>query len=357
MKTYIKFLINLFTFSFFKVFFIFFGIILIINILEQVDFFKNIELNFIYLVFLSFLNTPSVIFEILPFIFLISTQIFFISLIDKNELEVFKYNGLNNFKIIKIISTYSFILGLIFVVIFYNISSVLKNSYLIIKNKHTNDSKYQAVITENGLWIKDHINNNTNIINADKVEGNFLLKVFISQFDNNFQIIRTIQSKKVDISDTNWKVFNPIISEENNSYNYDQITVKSNFDLKKINSLFSNLSSLSFIDLIKLRKSYKQLNYSLIDIDSHIIKIITYPVYLTLMTIFSALIMFSIGFQKNTIFKIVIGILVSVIIYYINYFFNILGTSEKIPLILSILLPLSILLIINFVSIIKLNDK
>ncbi len=357
MKTYIKFLINLFTFSFFKVFFIFFGIILIINILEQVDFFKNIELNFIYLVFLSFLNTPSVIFEILPFIFLISTQIFFISLIDKNELEVFKYNGLNNFKIIKIISTYSFILGLIFVVVFYNISSVLKNSYLIIKNKHTNDSKYLAVITENGLWIKDHINNNTNIINADKVEGNFLLKVFISQFDNNFQIIRTIQSKKVDISDTNWKVFNPIISEENNSYNYDQITVKSNFDLKKINSLFSNLSSLSFIDLIKLRKSYKQLNYSLIDIDSHIIKIITYPVYLTLMTIFSALIMFSIGFQKNTIFKIVIGILVSVIIYYINYFFNILGTSEKIPLILSILLPLSILLIINFVSIIKLNDK
>ena len=357
MKTYIKFLINLFTFSFFKVFFIFFGIILIINILEQVDFFKNIELNFIYLVFLSFLNTPSVIFEILPFIFLISTQIFFISLIDKNELEVFKYNGLNNFKIIKIISTYSFILGLIFVVIFYNISSVLKNSYLIIKNKHTNDSKYLAVITENGLWIKDQINNNTNIINADKVEGNFLLKVFISQFDNNFQIIRTIQSKKVDISDTNWKVFNPIISEENNSYNYDQITVKSNFDLKKINSLFSNLSSLSFIDLIKLRKSYKQLNYSLIDIDSHIIKIITYPVYLTLMTIFSALIMFSIGFQKNTIFKIVIGILVSVIIYYINYFFNILGTSEKIPLILSILLPLSILLIINFVSIIKLNDK
>ena len=357
MKTYIKFLINLFTFSFFKVFFIFFGIILIINILEQVDFFKNIELNFIYLVFLSFLNTPSVIFEILPFIFLISTQIFFISLIDKNELEVFKYNGLNNFKIIKIISTYSFILGLIFVVVFYNISSVLKNSYLIIKNKHTNDSKYLAVITENGLWIKDQINNNTNIINADKVEGNFLLKVFISQFDNNFQIIRTIQSKKVDISDTNWKVFNPIISEENNSYNYDQITVKSNFDLKKINSLFSNLSSLSFIDLIKLRKSYKQLNYSLIDIDSHIIKIITYPVYLTLMTIFSALIMFSIGFQKNTIFKIVIGILVSVIIYYINYFFNILGTSEKIPLILSILLPLSILLIINFVSIIKLNDK
>ena len=46
MKTYIKFLINLFTISFFKIFFIFFGIILITGILEQVEFFKEIKINF-----------------------------------------------------------------------------------------------------------------------------------------------------------------------------------------------------------------------------------------------------------------------------------------------------------------------
>ena len=57
-------------------------------------------------------------FEILPFVFLISTQIFFINLLEKNELEVFKYSGLNNFKIIKIISAYSFILGLILIIFF-----------------------------------------------------------------------------------------------------------------------------------------------------------------------------------------------------------------------------------------------
>ena len=200
MKTYIKFLINLFTISFFKVFFIFFGIILITNILEQADFFRNIELNFIYLIFLSFLNTPSIVFEILPFIFLIGTQIFFISLINKNELEIFKYSGLNNYKIIIIIGTYAFILGLIFVVFFYNVSSILKNSYLVIKNKYTVDSKYLAVVTENGLWMKDEINNQVNIINANKIENDFLLDVFISQFDKNFEIIKTIQSEKVNIS-------------------------------------------------------------------------------------------------------------------------------------------------------------
>jgi len=78
---------------------------------------------------------------------------------------------------------------------------------------------------------------------------------------------------------------------------------------------------------------------------------------LTLMTIFSAIIMFNIGYQKKSTFKITLGILISVVIYYINYFFNVLGTSEKIPLLLSISMPLIILSIINFTSIIKLNEK
>ena len=357
MKTYLKFLISLFNKCFFKVFSIFFIIILILNIFEQVEFFKNERLNLLYLVFLSFLNTPSIIFEILPFIFLLTAQLFFLQLIENNELEIFKYNGLDNIKIIKILGIYSFILGLIFIIIFYNISSVLKNSFLLIKNSYTNDDKYLAVITENGLWIKDQINNNINIINANKVDNEFLVDVSITQFNKDFKILRIIKSNKVDISSYEWIVIKPKILENDESSFQDQIKLMSNFDLKKINSLFSNLYSLSIIDLINLKKSYKSLNYSLIDLNSHLYKIIIYPVYLSLITIFAAIIMLNIGYGKNTFFTITYGIFLSVIIYYINYFFNILGTNEKIPLFLSIILPLIILSIINFTSIIKLNEK
>jgi len=357
MKTYIKFLIKLFSVSFIKIFIIFFVVILITNILEQVEFFKEIKLNFTYLIFVSFLNTPSIIFEVLPFIFLISTQVFFINLLEKNELEVFKYSGLDNLKIIKIISTYSFILGLILIIIFYNIAALLKNSYIVIKNEYSKDQKYLAVVTNNGLWIKDEIENNISIINANKVNNNLLLDVLITQFDKNFDILRVIKSEKVDISSTEWKIFNPLILKRNITTSPSEIRIISNFDLEKINSLFSNLSSLTILDLFKLKKSYKSLNYSVVEIDSHLYKIISFPIYLTLITIFSAIIMFNIGHQKNFFFNIVLGVLLSVIIYYINYFINILGVSEKIPLILSIFLPLIILSIINFTSIIKINEK
>ena len=112
------------------------------------------------------------------------------------------------------------------------------------------------------------------------------------------------------------------------------------------------------IDLIKLRKNYKSLNYSVVDIDSHFYRVISYPIYLTLITIFSSIIMFNIGYQKNSIFKITLGIFISVLIYYINYFFNeninylyIASSAAKTSL------PLIILSIINFTSIIRLNEK
>ena len=357
MKTYIKFLINLFNTSFIKIFTIFFVIILITNILEQAEFFKDIDLSFLYLVFLSFLNTPSVLFEILPFIFLLSTQIFFIHLIDKNELGVFKYSGLDNLKIIKILGSYSFILGIVLVIFFYSGSSILKSSYLLIKNSYSEDNKYLAVITENGLWIKDEINDEINIINASKVNNEFLLNVSITRFNKDFNVVEILQSEKIDITSKDWIVFKPIILKDSSQSPLDKIILESNFDLQKINSLFSNLSSLSIIDLITLRKSYMSLNYSVTDINSHLLKIVSYPVYLTLITIFSAIIMFNIGYQKNTFFKITLGIFLSVIIYYINNFLSVLGTNEKIPLTLSIFLPLIILSIINFISIIKLNEK
>ena len=53
--------------------------------------------------------------------------------------------------------------------------------YFQLKNNYSNDNKYLAVVTENGLWIKDELNNKKIIINADKLEKNYL-KMFQYQY-------------------------------------------------------------------------------------------------------------------------------------------------------------------------------
>ena len=66
--------------------------------------------------------------------------------------------------------------------------------------------------------------------------------------------------------------------------------------------MFSNLSSLSIIELFDLRQNYKQLNYSIVEVDIQINKLLTYSLYLVLMTILSSLIMFNTkNFNSSTI--------------------------------------------------------
>ena len=357
MKTYIKFLTNFFLICFIKIFIIFSAVVLITTILEELQFFKDIKIDFFLPSFLALLNTPSILFEMLPFIFLISTQFFFTKLIDANELEIFKFKGLNNLKILKIISIISFFLGVIFIVFFYNFSSSLKNEYVKIKNKYSSDNKYLAVINNNGLWIKDIINGKINIINAKEIDQEFLIDVLIVQFDKNFKLLQSISSEKIDISKLQWKLINSKVSSNNETKEFKNIDFISNFNSENINKLFSNLSSQSIHGLINLRKVYKSLNYSLIEIDTQISKIISYPFYLTLITMLTIILMYNIKYQKNTLYRILLGIFLSVIIYYINNFFRVMGLSEKIPLLLSIFFPLIILSLINIIFIMKLNEK
>ena len=57
----------------------------------------------------------------------------------------------------------------------------------------------------------------------------------------------------------------------------------------------------------------------------------------------SALIMLKIKRLDNTTLKISLGLFISVIIYYINNFFLVMGSTERIPLIFAIFIPLILL--------------
>ena len=359
LSIYQKYLIN----SFFKclgiVTLIFFSITIILNIFEEVSFFKNVEnVNFTLPIFLTVLNSPSILFDICPFIFLISTLYFFSEIIDKNELNIYKNYGLTNFKIINIITITSFITGIFIVLIFYNISANLKFLYLDIKNEFSQDDKYLAVITSNGLWIKDETTENINLINAEKIEDHFLENVIITQFDLDFKFLKIISAKKVDIKNKSWIINNPSITKENEiTQKKNKIIFQTNFDKQKISSLFSNLSSLNILDLRELKNDYKALGYSTVLLTAHQLKLYSYPIYLAIMVCLSSILMFNVKHNKSRVFNFILGIFISVVIYYVNFFFKLLTESEKIPITVSVWAPQIVLLLIACIGLVKVNEK
>ena len=135
------------------------------------------------------------------------------------------------------------------------------------------------------------------------------------------------------------------------------MNIDTNFDYERIQTLYSNLSSLNIIQLLELRKNYKKLKLSITEVDLQILKLTSYPIYLFLMTLFSSLIMFRIKRFQIVTFKIALGLFFSVIIYYVNNFFNVLGSTERIPLVISIFLPLIFLILLNSAMIKNINEK
>ena len=69
MKIYIKYIVNKFVKILFIVSFIFFLLVLLLNLLEELNFFKDSNESLYYPLLLNILNAPSVLINIFPFIF------------------------------------------------------------------------------------------------------------------------------------------------------------------------------------------------------------------------------------------------------------------------------------------------
>jgi|TARA_B100000959_G_scaffold140847_1_gene147969 lipopolysaccharide export system permease protein len=357
-KIYQNYLIKLFLKSVLTVSFVFLTLSFFLNILAEIKFFQNYDVSIFFTIFLTLLNIPSIAFELFPFIFLISTQLFFMKLHDNEELIILKNYGLSNIKIIKLLLFTSLACGIFIITVFYNFSSELKHSYLSFKNNYTEDNKYLAVVNENGLWIRDEIDDKINIINAESLKENILNKVIISQFTKEYEFIKTINSKEVNIKNFKWILKNNLIFEENKlPIKKEKIFFYTSFDNNKIRSFFSNLTSQNILELIKTEKDYKLLGYSTIEINLFIQKLISLPIYLTIMVVLGSILMLNTKHNQSKILNIIIGIISSVSVYYLNYFINLMGETERIPFMISIWTPFLLLSIICLIGLIRVNEK
>ena len=122
---------------------------------------------------------------------------------------------------------------------------------------------------------------------------------------------------------------------------------------KRINDMiFSSEENIRY-----LKKDYEKLGYSSDEIVIHLLKLMTTPLFYGVLTILSAIIMFNIRKDRSLIFHIIMGIFMSVVIYYINFMFSSLGNTGKIPINISIFLPIFFISIIATIGLIRVNEK
>ena len=360
MKQHERYLTSLFLKHILIIIVVFVFLSFFLNIFEEIKYFENKKSEAYIPIFLTILNIPSIVFEILPFIFLLGVMFFFISLYEKDEIELLRSNGIDNLKITIIISIVSIMLGILLIVLYYSFSANLKSLYLNIKYKYSNTSDHLAVVNEDGLWIKEKSIDNKKIfiINAKNYKINSLERLEITELSNNYELLNTIVSEKADITEKTWTLSDvKIYSKDKKTKFLDSYLYSSSFNEKIISNLYSNLNSLNILQLIKLKDNYKSIGYSATEVSIHLNKIYSLPIYLTLTTIIGALLMLKLNFIKSKFFLVIVGVLVSVIFYYMNYFSVLFGKNETLPVEVAVWLPQLLILLICTLGLTKLNEN
>jgi len=333
---------------------------IILNIFEEVNFFKDLAVGFLLPLSLTFLKVPAMIYKLFPFIFLFSSIILFLKFIQSEEIIILKVAGVSNFRIIFFPALISLIFGIFIVTSINTVTSKLTHKYLDIKNEYTKDNDYLAALTENGIWIKDKIDGNTNIIRAKRLSKNSLIDVSIYKFDENNESLLRIETRNADISKHNWKLSDATIyySDSNNVSSYfAEYSFVSHFDINGIKNIFSNLDAISFWELSKLKENYKYLGYSTKEIESEFQRALSFPFFLMSMTLLAGAVVMNVKYRGNYLSYVIITIILSVIIFYLNDLSRALGETEQISLIMSVWTPLSIVLIFSSIGMIHVNEK
>ncbi len=274
LKKYQIYLCSIFLKRFFLISIVFFCLVIIINFFEEISFSEKYNAEMYYAIYLSFLNAPSLIFEIFPFIFLITVKFMYLYLEDRSELKILNSNGISNLKIIYMLVILSTLLGLFLLLFFYSFSSNLKSKYLDTKNRFSNTNEYLAIVKDDGLWIKEEIEDSIFIIHAKKFDEQQLRSLTISEVDNYYEYKNTLIAKRANILSKNWKLKDVSLVDENGiKKNFKSYVYNSSFNGEVISNLFSNLNALNIYELHNLSNNYVKIGYSNTDVKIHLNRI------------------------------------------------------------------------------------
>ncbi len=357
-----NYLIKNFLRTFFTIVLIFYAFGVILNLFEEIEFFKNINVSFLTPLILTSIFIPSMIIKILPFIIFISSMWFMLSIRNNKDLLTIKVFGYSNLKIFFILASTSFILG--WVVLFFAnpITSSMSKYYEKTKSSYSRDIDHLVNFNKNGLWIKENTKNNTmRIISAAKPEGVNLIDLTIFHFDSNSNLIEKIISKKTNIKNNEWilndvLVFKPKdgVLEKKEYKNYSIISI---YDYEKITNLFKNFDTLSFLDLILNYQNLENKGYNKEFLNQSLHSMLTLPFFLFLMTALSSVLTLNTLKKSDNLKFIVLGLIISVLIFYFKDLSLALGQTERIPLILAIWAPVITLSFFIFIGVLQINEK
>jgi lipopolysaccharide export system permease protein len=363
LKSINRYIINEYIKSLFVVIAVMLSIILLINLLDEFNFFKSKkDLKFIFFLIFTVLKIPNVLINLFPFIVLFAGIVFYLKIYNHNEVISLRVMGYSNIQIILIPALTSFVIGYVIVFLIVPFSSSMLRYYEDLRSEY-NETKNLVFVNETGIWILDKNEKEKNIIRIEKINKDFSVvsQITIYNYDASNNFIRRIDATEGTIKDKNWllnKVNIISINKKNNKDNYlNNYNYTSNINISELKNVYKNTETTSLLDINKEMLILEDKGYSTIDLRIRYQKLISFPIYLLAMSILSGLMIINLGKTSNYLKYGSYGVIISIIIYFLNDLSITIAKSGIISVDFSVWIPIFLIILINLVGITQVNAK
>jgi lipopolysaccharide export system permease protein len=363
LKSINRYIINEYIKSLFVVIAVMLSIILLINLLDEFNFFKSKkDLKFIFFIIFTILKIPNLLINLFPFIVLFGGIVFYLKIYNHNEVISLRVMGYSNIQIILIPALTSFIIGYIIVFLIVPFSSSMLRYYESLRSEY-NETKNLVFVNETGIWILDKNEKEKNIIRIEKISKDFSVvnQITIYNYDSSNNFIKRIDATEGFIKDKNWqlnKVYIISANKKNNKENYlNNYNYTSNVNISELKNVYKNTDTTSLLDINKEMMILEDKGYSTIDLRIRYQKLISFPIYLLAMSILSGLMIINLGKTSNYLKYGSYGVIISVIIYFLNDLSITIAKSGIISVDFSVWIPIFLIILINLVGITQVNAK
>ena len=341
---------------------IFFAILFLIDLIEQVRKFGSTDASFTTLLSLTALNVPETLYRILPLTMILSTLALFLGLARSSELVITRAAGRSALKSLVAPLIVTFLFGILAIAVFNPIVAATSKQYEVASGKIRNTGASTVSVTREGLWLRQGDDTGQTVINAvrSNLDGTELFQVTFLGFDAMGRPSYRIEAEKARLVTGAWQIegakewrFDPdTIIPEQSAFVADRMSLASNLTRDQILDSFGTPSAIPIWELPAFIEQLEAAGFSARNHRTFLHMELATPLLLIAMVLVGAGFTMRHTRSGRTGLMVMLALAMGFSLYFIRNFAAILGENGQVPIILAtwgpplaaVFLPLGLLL-------------
>lgn len=337
-----------FVWSFTLVFGVFFGIVLLIDLVEQMRRFDSETVGVMEAAELALLNAPATMYRMLPLLVVLATITLFLGLARTSEMVVTRASGRSAIRSLVAPVLTALFFGILGVAVLNPIVAGTTKKFEVVSGRYANTGGSVSSVSNEGLWLRQASAGGQIVIRAARsnLDGTRFFGVSFYGFDPEGVTTYRIEAAEALLEPGNWVLskakrwtFSELENPETGAVLHPKLLVPSDLTSDQIRDSFGDPSSISIWELPDFIRQLDRAGFSALQHRVWLNMELANPVLLAAMVLIGA------GFtMRHTRFgrtglMVLFAVLMGFGIFFLRNFAQVLGQNGQIPILVAAWAP------------------